>query len=124
MIQCTMLIIAAGHAINPSLYPKLPYDTARSLALPNIPTIAESGLPGYEVSGWYGLVAPAATPKAAIARLQGVVQGALRRAEITDRLLGVGVEVVNATTDQFGGRINAELARWERIAKPLGIAPE
>lgn len=96
----------------------------RSLALPNIPTIAESGLPGYEVSGWYGLVAPAATPKTAIARLHGVVQSALRQAEVKDRLLGVGVEVVEATTDQFGQRIGAELAKWEKVVKPLGISPE
>jgi tripartite-type tricarboxylate transporter receptor subunit TctC len=96
----------------------------RSLALPNIPTIAESGLPGYEVSGWYGLVAPAATPKAAIGRLHGVVQGALRQGEIKQKLLGVGVEVVDATSDQFGERIKTELAKWEKVVKPLGITPE
>lgn len=96
----------------------------RSLALPNIPTIAEAGLPGYEVSGWYGLVAPAATPKAAIGRLHDVVQGALRQAGIKEKLLGVGVEVVEATSDQFGDRIKAELAKWEKVVKPLGITPE
>ncbi|MBI2288861.1 MAG: tripartite tricarboxylate transporter substrate binding protein, partial [Betaproteobacteria bacterium] len=70
----------------------------RSLALPDVPTIAESGLPGYAVSGWYGLVAPAATPKAAIGRLHSVVQVALRQTEIREKLLGVGIEVVDATT--------------------------
>jgi len=96
----------------------------RSLALPNVPTIAESGLPGYEVSGWYGIVAPAATPKAFIARLHGVVQKALRPADIKEKLLGVGVEVVEATPAQFGERITAELAKWEKLVKPLGIVPE
>ena len=96
----------------------------RSLILPNTPTIAESGLPGYEVSGWYGLVAPAATPQAAIARLHGVVMSALRQPEIKDKLLAAGVEVVDSTTAQFASRIDAELARWEKIVKPLRIAPE
>ncbi len=96
----------------------------RSLALPNLPTIAESGLPGYAVSGWYGLVAPAATPKAAIGRLHSVVQVALRQAEIREKLLGVGIEVVDATTARFGELITAELAKWDKVVKPLGITPE
>ena len=96
----------------------------RSLALPNVPTIAESGLPGYEVSGWYGLVAPAATPKAAITRLNSVVRGTLQRAEIREKLLGVGVEAVDATADQFGEKIKLELAKWDKVVKPLGLTPE
>jgi tripartite-type tricarboxylate transporter receptor subunit TctC len=96
----------------------------RSLALPELPTIAESGLPGYAVSGWYGLVAPAATPKAVIDRLNGVVRGALRPADIKEKLLGVGVEVVDATAAQFGELITAELAKWDKLVRPLGITPE
>jgi tripartite-type tricarboxylate transporter receptor subunit TctC len=96
----------------------------RSAALPNVPTIAESGLPGYEVSGWYGVVAPAATPKTAIAKLHAVVQSTTRQADIREKLLGVGVDVVESTTAQFGERITRELAKWDRIVKPLGITPE
>ena len=96
----------------------------RSLALPDVPTIAESGLPGYAVSGWYGLVAPAATPKAAIGRLHSVVQVALRQTEIREKLLGVGIEAVDATTARFGELITAELAKWDKVVKPLGITPE
>ena len=96
----------------------------RSRVLPNLPTIAESGLPGYEVSGWYGLIAPAATPQAAIARLHSVVAGVLVQPEIKDKLLSVGVDAVESTPAQLGKRINAELARWNKIVKPLGITPE
>lgn len=96
----------------------------RTQALPGMPTIAEAGLPGYEVSGWYGLVAPAATPKTAIVRLHAAAQFALRQADIREKLLGVGVEVVESTTAQFGDKINAELAKWEKLVKPLGITPE
>ncbi|OGA46089.1 MAG: hypothetical protein A3F74_10240 [Betaproteobacteria bacterium RIFCSPLOWO2_12_FULL_62_58] len=96
----------------------------RTMALPNLPPIAEAGLPGYEVSGWYGLVAPAATPKAAIDRLHGAVQVALRQPDIKDKLLGVGIETVDAATAQFGEKIKVELAKWEKVVKPLGITPE
>lgn len=96
----------------------------RTPALPNLPTIAESGLPGYEVSGWYGLVAPSATPGTAIVRLHEVTQFALRQAEIKDKLLGVGVEAVAATPARFGELINTELAKWEKVVRPLGITPE
>ena len=96
----------------------------RSLALPNMPTIAEAGLPGYEVSGWYGLVAPAKTPAAAIARVHGVVQVAIKQPDIREKLLGVGVDAVESTTAQFGKRIASEIAKWEKIVKPLGITPE
>jgi tripartite-type tricarboxylate transporter receptor subunit TctC len=96
----------------------------RTQALPGMPTIAEAGLPGYEVSGWYGLVAPAATPKAAITRVHAAVQFALRQADIREKLLGVGVEAVEMSASQFGDKINAELAKWEKLVKPLGITPD
>lgn len=96
----------------------------RTQALPGMPTIAEAGLPGYEVSGWYGLVAPAATPRAVITRLHAAVQAALRQADIRDRLLGVGVEAVETGTAEFGAKISAELAKWEKLVRPLGITAE
>jgi tripartite-type tricarboxylate transporter receptor subunit TctC len=96
----------------------------RTQALPGMPTIAEAGLPGYEVSGWYGLVAPAATPKAAITRVHAAVQFALRQADIREKLLGVGVEAVEMSASQFGDKINVELAKWEKLVKPLGITPD
>jgi tripartite-type tricarboxylate transporter receptor subunit TctC len=96
----------------------------RSAALPAIPTIAESGVPGYDVSGWYGVVAPAATPKAPIARVHGVVQSVTRQPDIKEKLLAVGVDVVESTSAEFGRRITSEIAKWNRIVKPLGITPE
>jgi tripartite-type tricarboxylate transporter receptor subunit TctC len=96
----------------------------RTPALPSIPTIAESGLPGYEVSGWYGLVAPAATPRSAIARLHAAVQSAVRQPDVKDKLLGSGVDVVEMSSADFGRRIVAELVKWEKLVKPLGITPE
>ncbi len=96
----------------------------RSLALPEMPTIAESGLPGYEVSGWYGLVAPAGTPGGVVGKLHAAVQFAMRQPGIREKLLGVGVETVEASSAQFGVRIDAELAKWDKLVRPLGIKPE
>ena len=94
----------------------------RTPALPNVPTIAESGLPGYAVSGWYGLVAPKGTPKAAIDRLHAVIQVALRQPEIRERLLGVGVEAAEASPAEFGKLIDDDIAKWIKVAKPLNIS--
>lgn len=94
----------------------------RTSALPNVPTIAESGLPGYAVSGWYGLVAPKGTPKAAIDRLHAVIEVALRQPEIRERLLGVGVEAAEVSAAEFGKLIDADIAKWSRVVKPLNIS--
>lgn len=96
----------------------------RTPALPNVPTIAESGLPGYAVSGWYGLVAPKGTPKAAIERLHGAIQFALRQPEIKERLLGVGVEAAEVSPAEFGKLIDTDIAKWLKVAKPLNISME
>jgi tripartite-type tricarboxylate transporter receptor subunit TctC len=96
----------------------------RSAALPNLPTIAEAGLPGYDVSGWYGVVAPAKTPGAVIDRINGAVRVALRQQDIKDKLLAVGVEAVDVPADQFDKLVRAELVKWDKVVKPLGITPE
>ena len=96
----------------------------RSVALPDMPTIAEAGLPGYAASGWYGLVAPTGTPMGAIERLNVAVRSAMRAADMKDRLAGVGVEAVDASPRQFGELIAGDIAKWEKIVKPLKIVPE
>lgn len=181
----TLLIVAAGHAVNPALYPKLPYDAARdfaqvvltgdgahvlvahpsagvkmlhvpykggrpavldllggrvavffptvavarpnnqsskikalgvitgkrSAALPNQPTIAEAGLLEYDVSGWYGVVAPVKTPTATIQRITSVVRLALRQPDIEEKLLAVGVEASDVSVEQFDKFLRADLVK-------------
>jgi tripartite-type tricarboxylate transporter receptor subunit TctC len=94
----------------------------RTPALPNVPTIAESGLPGYAVSGWYGAVAPKGTPKAVIDKLHGAVQVALRLPEVKERLLGVGVEAMETSPAAFGKLIDDDIAKWIKVARPLNIS--
>jgi tripartite-type tricarboxylate transporter receptor subunit TctC len=96
----------------------------RSVALPDVPTIAEAGLPGYAASGWYGLVVPAGTPKAAIEKINGAVRTVTRPADMKEKLAGVGVEAADATAAQFGELITADMAKWDKIVRPLKITPE
>jgi tripartite-type tricarboxylate transporter receptor subunit TctC len=97
---------------------------ARSAMLPDIPTIAESGFPGFEASVWYGFVAPAATPKAVVARLHAEVQRALQTAEVRERMSSVGGEVILGSAEQFGALIRAERARYEKLVREAQIKPD
>ncbi len=96
----------------------------RTPALPNVPTIAESGLPGYAVSGWYGIVAPKGVPKAAIDKLHAAVLVAVRQPDIREKLLSVGVEATEVSPAEFGKLIDTDIEKWNKVAKPLNISME
>ena len=96
----------------------------RVAAAPDIPTIAEAGVPGYESLQWYGLLAPAGTPKEIVARLNREAVAALRNPEVSARLAGDGAEVVAGTPEEFGAFIRAETEKWAKVAAAAGIKPE
>ena len=83
---------------------------------PEIPTIAESGVAGYEVSAWFGLLAPAGTPKPIIERLQKEVQQVLKLPEVATQLLELGAKPVGNTPTEFAAMIQAELEKWRKVA--------
>ena len=89
----------------------------RATIFPDVPTIAELGYPGFEASVWYGVIAPAATPKEVIAKLHGEVQKALAMPDVIDRMVAVGGEVLPATTAQFATMIEAERVRYEKLIR-------
>jgi tripartite-type tricarboxylate transporter receptor subunit TctC len=93
----------------------------RAAAMPDTPTIAESGYPGYEVNNWYGLVAPAGTPRAVVERLAREAATIVTSRDTSKRLADVGHEGVTSTSEQFGAYIKSELARWGRIVKETGV---
>jgi tripartite-type tricarboxylate transporter receptor subunit TctC len=93
----------------------------RSAVLPDVPTVAESGMPDFDVSSWYGLLAPAKTPKAIIDRLQREVAAVLALPEIQDRYQKGGFEVVGNKPEEFAQQIKADLARWGKVAKDANI---
>jgi tripartite-type tricarboxylate transporter receptor subunit TctC len=93
-------------------------------ALPATPTVAEGGVPGYAAMQWYGLVAPAATPTAIIARLNAEANKALHSDEMKERLALDGAEPLGTTPAEFGAFIRSELDKWTRVARAAGIEPQ
>jgi len=92
----------------------------RSPALPEVPTIAESGLPGFDVSSWAGLMAPAGTPKAVVQKLNTATVKALANPDMRARLAGEGAEPVGNTPEQFAAFVKVELAKWALAIKQAG----
>ena len=96
----------------------------RSALLPNVPTLAESGLPEYEAGSWYGILAPAGTPREVIDKLHGGIVRALKQPEVAKRLAAEGAEVIGSTPDEFGAHIKAEVARVASVVRAAGIRVE
>ncbi len=92
----------------------------RSPLLPALPTIGET-LPGYSASGWYGLVAPAATPKDALAKLNTAAVRALRAPEVVERLSSQGAEPVGNSAEEWGGFIRSEIEKWAKVVKAANM---
>ncbi len=93
-------------------------------SLPDVPTVAELGYPGFDVSGWYGVAAPAGTPPAVIAKLNAAVVAALKQEGVRASLEKAGVEGRSSTPQEFQELIEAEIARWTALIKEEGIQPE
>ena len=89
----------------------------RSRVLPEVPTIAESGMPGYHASSWHAVFAPAGTPREIVTRLHTEVAKVVKLPDVTDRLSAQGVEPVANTPDQLAEFIKSEIARWARVVK-------
>jgi tripartite-type tricarboxylate transporter receptor subunit TctC len=89
----------------------------RSSLLPDVPTIAEAGVPGYSFTTWYGVVAPARTPPPLIALLNDHVVKAARSADVAERFAHEGAELIASSPPQFGAHIKSELERWSKVIK-------
>jgi len=88
---------------------------------PDIPTMSEAGLTGFEVNSWYGLIAPAGTPREIIMTLNTEVARSLREPDARERLYSIGAEPMNNTPEEFAAYINAEMAKWSKVVKTAGI---
>jgi len=96
----------------------------RSSALPQLPTIAEAGVPGYEEVQWYGLFAPAQTPREIIAKLHGAMTAVLRSPAVAEKLAADGADAVGNTPEEFARVLRAETEKWAKVARAAGIKPE
>lgn len=96
----------------------------RAKVYPNVPTIAEAGVPGYDASNWWGILAPAKTPPAVVKRLQTEVSAILAQPDIQKKFEGQGAETVNLVGAEFGRFIRTETAKWSKVVKEAGIKAE
>jgi tripartite-type tricarboxylate transporter receptor subunit TctC len=94
---------------------------ARTKAAPELPTVAESGYPGFEVTGWYGVLAPAGTPRALVAKINGEIARILREPEIEQRLLAQAADPVAGDPKTFAGHIAAETRKWAEVIRQANI---
>jgi tripartite-type tricarboxylate transporter receptor subunit TctC len=96
----------------------------RTAAAPDVPTIAEAGVPGYEAVQWYGMVAPANTPREVIARLNREMVTILQTADVKEKFAADGGDPAGTTPEEFGRYIKSETDKWQNVAKAAGIRPE
>jgi tripartite-type tricarboxylate transporter receptor subunit TctC len=96
----------------------------RTALLPDVPTLAESGLPDYQAGSWYGVMAPAGTPRAIIERLHRTIVNSLQQPDVVQRLGAEGAEVIGSTPEEFGAHIKFELARVAAVVRAAGIKIE
>jgi tripartite-type tricarboxylate transporter receptor subunit TctC len=93
----------------------------RSETLPDLPTVAESGLPGYAAVGWFGVLAPAATPRPTVAKISADVNRVLAEREVRERMLGLGADPSGDTPEEFARFIREDQAKWSKLMKEAGI---
>ena len=97
---------------------------ARSSAVPELPTIAESGYPGFEATNWYGLFAPARTPVTIVRTLHLETAKALALPELRGKLTDLGMEVVGNSPEEFASVIRSEILKWAKVIKQSNIKPD
>ena len=95
--------------------------TAHAADLPDLPTIAESGLPGYEFSSWYGLMVPAGTARQIVNRFHAEVVRILSQPDFRQRLSNDGSEPIGSTPEQFAAFLASEISKWEKVARSNGM---
>ena len=96
----------------------------RSPLIPDVPTAAEAGLPGFDVTTWYGILAPAGTPGPIIQRLNAELRKMMAAPEIKERLAAMGTEPLTSTPEEFGAYIKREIAKWGDVVRKAGLRAE
>ncbi len=96
----------------------------RALAAPDLPTMAEAGVPGYEAANWFGTMVPAKTPPAVVGRLSQEIARVLKLPDVRERLLSQGIEPVSSRPEEFAAYLRSEMAKWAKVVKTSGARPE
>jgi tripartite-type tricarboxylate transporter receptor subunit TctC len=122
-LSIASVFVTKPHIDSKRLRPLAVTTSKRSPELPDVPTVAESGYPGYEATNWQGLFAPAKTPPDTVRRIQAAVAKVLAMPDVRERMLGAGAEPVGSTPEEFDAKVRAEVARYAQIVKDARIPP-
>lgn len=126
--QVDMMFIALPptlpHIRNGKLVPIGIGSARRSASLPDVPTIAESGVPGFDVTSHFGILAPAGTSRDIVTKMNSVLVQALKSQDVKDRFASFGVEPIASSADEYSRYIQTEIAKWVKVVKAAGIKPE
>lgn len=96
----------------------------RAAILPEMPTLAESGLPGFETTSWHGVLVPAKTPKAIVTRLHAEMVKTLNQPDVKERFASLGMNTVGSTPQEFAAYIRSETGKWAKVIKAIGLKPQ
>jgi tripartite-type tricarboxylate transporter receptor subunit TctC len=124
LVMAPNLLTALPHIKSGRLRALAVTSAKRTQALPEVPTVAESGLAGYDSTQWYGVLAPAGTPREIVTRLHDAIVRALRDAEVGKRLAADGAEPVGSSPEEFAAFIKSETGKWAKVATAAGIRAE
>ena len=92
--------------------------------MPNIPTVSEAGVPGFEVTGWYGVLAPAGTPREIISKLSAEIVKVVQDSTVRERFASLGTVPVGSSPEEFAAFLHAETEKWSRVVKASGARPD
>lgn len=123
------MMISSGGSIGPhiksgKLIPIATTGSVRVKSLPDVPTIAESGIAGYETYEWYGIFAPGKTPPAILAKLQAEIAKIVRSPAVSERIEELGATPVGNTSEQFAKFVKDEIVKWGKLAQEIGLKPD
>jgi tripartite-type tricarboxylate transporter receptor subunit TctC len=113
-----------GHIKAGKVVPMGVASAKRSSSLPDVPTIAESGLKGYEVAGWYGVIAPPKMPRPLLAKLNGEINRIMQAPDVKQTLSQQGADPLGSTPEEFGKAIEIDIEKWKKVVTAAGIKPE
>jgi len=92
--------------------------------MPELPTIAEAGLPGYSARGWFSMVARAGTPRPIVNRINAILTNYLKRPDTDDKLQAIAIDPLTSTPDELAAFLPSEITKWAQVVKDAGIVPE
>ena len=113
-----------AHIKSGKLRPLAITTATRYPALPDLPTMIEAGVPGYDIMSWLSFVAPAGTPRDVIMKLNAEINRVLKEPDVRDKLVSMGMTPVGGTPDELGAHIRKQVEMWTRVIKAAGVTPD